>query len=89
MTQFGDCHICVADLPVTVLGVNDLARLWAGQYISARRKGCVAGASRVGTCEGWFVGNHSISGSQTASTPILDVEVKVDLAVKLLHSPRL
>jgi hypothetical protein len=86
MSQFGDCHIRVADLPVIVLGVSDLARLWDGQDLSARRRGCVAGAARIGTCEGWFVGNHSISGSQTASTPILHVQVKVDLAVKLLQA---
>jgi hypothetical protein len=50
MSQFGDCHIRVADLPVSVLGVNDLAKLWDGQGISARHRGCVAGAARVGTC---------------------------------------
>lgn len=43
MSQFGDCHIRVDDLPVIVLGVNELARLWDGQDISARRTGCVAG----------------------------------------------
>jgi hypothetical protein len=86
MSQFGDCHIRVADLQVSVLGAGDLAKLWDGQDISARRKGCVAGAARVGTCEGWFVGNHSITGGQTASTPILHVEVDVELAIRLANS---
>jgi hypothetical protein len=76
----------VADLPVIVLGVNDLTRLWDGQDISARRAGCVAGAARIGACEGWFVGNHSTSGAQTSTVPILHVEVKIDLAVKLLQA---
>jgi hypothetical protein len=53
MSQFGDCHIRVADLQVSVLGASDLTKLWDGQDISARRKGCVAGASRIGTCEGY------------------------------------
>jgi hypothetical protein len=86
MSQFGDCHIRVADLQVSVLGASDLTKLWDGQDISARRKGCVAGASGIGTCEGWFVGNHSITGSQTATTPILHVEVNIELAVSLLQA---
>jgi hypothetical protein len=86
ISQFGGCHIRVADLQVSVLGAGDLAELWAGQDISARSKGCVAGAARVGTCEGWFVGDHSITGGQTASTPILHVEMDVELAVSLLQA---
>jgi hypothetical protein len=57
-----------------------------GQDISSRRKGCIAGAARVGTCEGWFVGDHSITGGQTASTPILHVEVDVEQAVSLVQA---
>ncbi len=86
MNQFGDCHIRVADLQVSVPGARDLAKLWDGQDISARRHGCVAGATGVGTCEGWFVGNHSITGGQTATTPILHVEVTIELAISLLQA---
>jgi hypothetical protein len=67
-------------------GVGDLAKLWNGQDISARRHGCIAGAARVGTCEGWFIGNHSITGGQSATTPILHVEVDVEQAVSLVQA---
>jgi hypothetical protein len=86
MNQFGDCHIRVADLQVPVPGAGDLAKLWDGQGISARRHGCVAGAAGVGACEGWFVGDHSITGGQTATTPILHVEADVELAISLLQA---
>jgi hypothetical protein len=49
-------------------------------------EGYPASAARVGTCEGWFVGNHSITGGQTASTPILHVGVDVELAIRLAKS---
>jgi Putative phage tail protein len=48
--------------------------------------GLCEGAARVGTCEGWFVGDHSITGGQSATTPILHVEVDVELAVSLLQA---
>jgi hypothetical protein len=56
MSFFQTCDIRIADLPVSVLGVSELAKLWNGQDISARRHGCVAATAQVGTCEGWFVG---------------------------------
>jgi polyhydroxyalkanoate synthase len=35
MSQFGDCHIRIADLPVG-MGLNDLAKLWDGGRLAGR-----------------------------------------------------
>ena len=57
-------------------------QFWAGQNVSTRPRGVVAGISEFGFCEAWFAGAPSIVlGAPTATVSILHVRLELPFAV--------
>jgi hypothetical protein len=68
--------------PARIFFAEDLAVFWAGQNVSTRPRGVVAGISEFGFCEAWFAGAPSIVlGAPTATVSILHVRLELPFAV--------
>ena len=68
--------------PARIFFAENLTQFWAGQNVSTRPRGVVAGISEFGFCEAWFAGAPSIVlGAPTATVSILHVRLELPFAV--------
>jgi hypothetical protein len=68
--------------PARIFFAENLAQFWAGQNVSTRPRGVVAGISEFGFCEAWFAGAPSIVlGAPTATVSILHVRLELPFTV--------
>jgi hypothetical protein len=68
--------------PARIFFAENLMQFWAGQNVSTRPRGVVAGISDFGACEAWFAAYPSIVlGNPTATVSILHVRMELPFTV--------